>query len=89
MNDFSILLIKPEAVNYAKEIIKDLNDKGYNIIDKKNLNGYSNFAGKIYEILTSEQVEEYIKGYKVNNFGDDFIVLIWHIIRGYNSAFKD
>ena len=76
MKDFSILIIKPEAIENKEKIIISLNKRGYKIILKKEFTNWRNTMAKIYKEFSSEEIETYIKGYDQHKFGDKFIILL-------------
>lgn len=76
MDDFSILIIKPEVIEKKKKIIKSLKKRGYKILLEKEEDNWRNTAKVIYPEFSSKQIKTYIQGYNKYNFGNKFTILV-------------
>lgn len=74
--DFSILVVKPEVVESAGEILKYVEDRGYVVIKRLSLNKWIEFAEPIYNEFDSNDLAVYLLAYHSYSFPDHFVVII-------------
>ncbi len=76
MNDFSLLIIKPEILSRENEVIISLKKRGYEVLSKKHYKGWKEISKQIYTELSSEQINAYIEGYNKYGWGDEYVLLV-------------
>ena len=76
MKDFSLLLIKPEALRKRKKIKEFLKQKNYKIIDELNFKNWTKIIRKIYFEFSKKELNNFIKDYKKSKWKNNFIIII-------------
>lgn len=75
--DISLLLIKPEVIGRIDEIIENLQNRGYSVLQRREIVGWQESIPRIYEqSLTPTKMQDYVMAYKQKSFPDKFVVII-------------
>lgn len=80
MEDYSLLIIKPEILGKKEDVVKSLERRGYEVLSDKECEGWDEFAKMTYtNVLALDEIEAGLKGYVKNNFGFNFhAILVKH-----------
>lgn len=81
-DDFSFVIVKPEAFNRKDEVLDSLARRGYTLTTPLLRTGWRNLIPFIYNEFTREELSTYIKGYDLGGWSDEFFIIFVKHPRG-------
>src|SRR3989338_7968611 len=76
MEDYSLLIVRPEAVHLHEEILTALEKRGYLILFKKHIDDWAAVATELYHEMSLRHMEAFLDYYEKNQWGNVFIAMV-------------